>query len=253
MKTIVFLHIPKTAGQTVHSELSRIVGKNLTSPVRVHTQARPDRQFPKGYRLYSGHLDWGHIDQINGNPFVFTVLRDPFERIASFYFYLHHKSLDFDAAALADPANTGLRTIRERSADDYFFGGDGSWQRFILDHYDNFYCAYLATQKVRGAADISQFTDQQIIDMALIGAAKLDQIYPIENLAALEADIARLTHSEISVTEKRINAGPGTRNSRRWPQLIARLESDANKQKLSDFAAKDVALMQKLRGLGLLS
>ncbi len=253
MKKIVFLHIPKTAGQTVHSELSRIIGKGLTSPVRVHTQASQDRQFPGGYRLYSGHLDWSHLDQIKGDRFVFTVLRDPFERIASFYFYLHHKSLGLDAAALEAPANTGLRKIRTCSVDEYFFGGDGNWQRFILDHYDNFYCAYFATQKIRGAAYLADICSNQIIDRALKGAGKLDRIYTVENLVALERDISRLTNSNIAIAEKRINTGPKTQNTRRWPQLLSQIESDANKAKLADFATRDIKLMQRLKTKGALS
>ena len=92
IKKIVFLHIPKTAGQTVHSELLRIFGPEHTSPVRVHTQAGADGQFPEGYRFYSGHLDWETFDTADSDSFVFTVLRDPKDRIASFYFYLLHKS-----------------------------------------------------------------------------------------------------------------------------------------------------------------
>ncbi len=253
MKKIVFLHIPKTAGQTVHSELSRVIGAGLTSPVRVHTQAAQNRQFPDGYRLYSGHLDWSHLDQVKGDRFVFTVLRDPLERIASFYFYLHQKSLDLDAASLNDPANTGLLKVRTHSVDDYFFGGDSAWQRFILDHYDNFYCAYLATQKIRGAADLTHFSSAQVIDAALKGAGQLDRIYRLENLAALEQDISQLTSSNIFIAEKRINAGPKTQNTKRWPQLMSQIESDASRQRLADFAVKDSALIERLQAEGALS
>ncbi|WP_430450438.1 hypothetical protein [Rhodophyticola sp.] len=65
--TIVFLHIPKTAGQTIHSELARVVGAKAVSPVRVHTQAaRGVAQMPPGYRLYSGHIDWEALDTLPG-------------------------------------------------------------------------------------------------------------------------------------------------------------------------------------------
>lgn len=253
MKKIVFLHIPKTAGQTVHSELVRIVGAGLTSPVRVHTQAPADGQFPDGYRLYSGHLDWGMLDQVTGGRFVFTVLRDPFERIASFYFYLHHKSLALDTETLNQTAHIGLKNIRQRTVDDYFFGGDSGWQQFILDHYDNFYSAYFATRKIRGASEISDLTQAARIDQAIRGAAVFDRIYPIENLAALEDDIAQATGSKIAVVEKRVNAGPKHETALRWPLLLERFESDANRRKLADFAATDIALIQRLTAQGMLS
>jgi hypothetical protein len=252
VKKIVFLHIPKTAGQTVHSELSRIVGERETSPIRVHTQAAEDQQFPAGYALYSGHLDWLHLDQVKGDRFVFTVLRDPLERIASFYFYLHHKSADLSPKALNDPAHLGLRNIKERTIDDYFFGGDASWQRFILDHYDNFYCTYLATRKIRGAAEIAQLPSNRLLDLAVNRSEEIDRIYTIDTLSVLEQDIATFTGQAISITGKRVNAGPQTLGTKRWPQLLKRIESDANRQKLADFAVKDIELMRRLRMNGTL-
>jgi len=253
VKKIIFLHIPKTAGQTVHSELVRVIGEDQTSPIRVHTQAPDDGQFPPGYTLYSGHLDWVDLSQFNTDRFAFTILRDPFERIASFYFYLLEKSQSLDDDALNTPANAGLKKIRENTADDYFFGGDAGWQQFIRDHYDNFYCSYFVTHKIRGAAQIADIPADALIPLAQKGAAQLDRIYSIEGLAALEQDIAKLTGQQISIVEKRINPGPKLQGTKRWPQLLERIESDANKEKLADFAALDVKLMQQLRIQGALS
>ncbi|SFS85962.1 Sulfotransferase family protein [Sulfitobacter marinus] len=252
MKKIIFLHIPKTAGQTVHSELARVVGEDQTSPVRVHNQAPDDGQFPPGYTLYSGHLDWAGLDQFDADCFAFTILRDPFERIASFYFYLLQKSLDTDLDTLNAPENIGLKTIKERMVDDYFFGGDANWQQFIRDHYDNFYCAYFATRKIRGAAQIAHISTREQLALAEKGAAQLDRVYAIESLMALEKDIAQLTGQQISIVDKRVNVGPKSQGSKRWPQLLGQIESDANKQKLADFCATDVELMQRLCTHGVL-
>jgi len=90
---IVFLHIPKTAGQSVHNALAEHVGAEHVSPVRVHTQSTGDHgQFPAGYSLYSGHLDWVELEKVPEPRFVFSILRDPKERIASFYFYLRKEA-----------------------------------------------------------------------------------------------------------------------------------------------------------------
>ena len=166
MKPIVFLHIPKTAGQTIHSELARVIGAPHVSPIRVHTQAargpgHAAAQLPPGYRLYSGHLDWTALDSLPEDRFVFSVLRDPWERIASFYFYMLEQAQGLDAATLEDPSRIGFRMILTHSADDYFFGGDVQWQQFILDHYDNFYCSYFATRKMRvGGGDEQGFVEK---------------------------------------------------------------------------------------------
>lgn len=253
---IVFLHIPKTAGQTIHNELARVVGESAVSPVRVHSQAGGDApQMPPGHALYSGHLDWAGMDALPAARFAFTVLRDPFERIASFYFYLLKQAQGLSEAELARPARTGMRNIRAVSADDYFFGGDTGWRRFVHDHYDNFYCTYLATGRMRGWTGIRDLEPEALLARAQSGAGRLDRIYATESretgLDALERDIARLTGRTIRVTGNYVNAGPfGTdpqaRTERRWPRLLERLESDASVRRLEGFALKDETLMERL-------
>lgn len=252
MTRIIFLHIPKTAGQTVHTELSRIIGSAFTSPVRVHTQADTSDQFQDSYTLYSGHLDWDTLPTGRLDQFAFTILRDPFERIASFYFYLHHKASGLDDIQLSTPANTGLRVIRNQTADDYFFGGDAGWKRFILDHYNNFYCSYLATQKIRGSAALEALKNAEILSLACSGAQRLDRIYDIANLSALEDDILILTAQRPQLVGTWINTGPQSATPNRWASLLARLECDANRQRLGDFAELDLVLMARLKVNGVL-
>ena len=251
MKPIVFLHIPKTAGQTIHSELARVVGAARVSPVRVHTQAArgPEHaaaQMPPGYGLYSGHLDWTALDNLPSDRFVFSVLRDPWERIASFYFYLLEQAQRLDTAALHAPDRIGFRMILTRSADDYFFGGDARWQQFILDHYDNFYCSYFATRKMRGHPDIAGLSGPDLIDRALNNCRHIDRIYSTHDLAPLQADILALMRQNIHVTDTFINTGPQTRNTLRWPKLLERLERGETAARLADFGSLDRALMTRL-------
>jgi Sulfotransferase family len=248
---IVFLHIPKTAGQTIHSELARVVGRSHVSPIRVHTQPPPGpgqaaAQLPPGYRLYSGHLDWTALDSLPGDRFVFTVLRDPWERIASFYFYLLDQAQNLPAAALQDPGRLGLQMILTRSADDYFFGGDAPWQQFILDHYDNFYCSYFATQKMRGQKEIAALSGPDRISRALEKSRQIDRIYGTHDLTPLQTDILDLLRCKIHVTEKYINTGPQERSTLRWPVLLDRLERDSTAARLSAFASLDRDLMTRL-------
>jgi hypothetical protein len=246
MTRLVFLHIPKTAGQTVHSELARIMGAAAVSPVRVHTQATTDAQFPAGYRLYSGHLDWIGLDAVARPRFVFTVLRDPRERIASFYFFLLSQARELDAEALSKPENTGKRMLLDRSADDYFFAGDDGWKTFIRDHYDNFYCSYFATRRMRGWKEAAQLDEQALIDRATQGALAIDAIYSTAGLPALERDIAARTGQTVQIAERYVNAGPGPRGALRWPELLARFESDDARHRIEDFARRDDRLIARL-------
>lgn len=247
MTTIVFLHIPKTAGQTIHSELVRTMGANAVSPVRVHTQAAPGAaQFPPGYSLYSGHIDWDTLDTLPEPRFVFTVLRDPLERIASFYCYLRRKAETLSESDLELPEHTGMRMVLTRSPDDYFFGGAPGWQRFVRDHYDSPYCAYLISRKIRGYAEITRMPTEELVDRAEAAARKLDGVYSVDGLEALERDLRDRCDLDVSLSGRYVNAGPEGPTVRRWPRLEALLEREETLAGLKDFARADQLLMSRL-------
>jgi len=248
--TIVFLHIPKTAGQTIHSELARIVGPQAVSPVRVHTEAGPGAaQFPPGYRLYSGHIDWDALDTLPQPRFVFTVLRDPLERIASFYFYLRRRAGTLSAGELASPARTGMRMARENGPDEYFFGGTPHWRRFINDHYHSPYCSYLVTRKLRGYSQVADWSRQDLVARAVEAARGLDGVYAVDGLDALERDLRTRLGVQVNVTGRFINADPAHRDVSQWARLEPMLARDESRMRLRRFALADQMLMFRL-GLG---
>jgi len=249
--TIVFLHIPKTAGQTIHSELTRVVGAKAVSPVRVHTQAGPGtEQLPPGYRLYSGHIDWEALDTLPEPRFVFTVLRDPLERIASFYFYLRRQAEGLSADELASPARTGMRMALELSPDDYFFGNETPARRkFILDHYHSHYCAYLATRKLRGYSQVADLPRPALVKRAVVAARGLDGVYSVDGLERLEQDLKTRLDISVNLTGRFVNADPEGQETRRWPRLEALLEREQSLLGLKRFAFADQILMFRL-GLG---
>lgn len=247
---IVFPHIPKTAGQTVVKALTQLVPKEMFSPVRTHAAAAPDAQMPEGYKLYAGHIDWVDLETLPENRFAFSVLRDPRERIASFYFYLIREAAKLNRNELASKVRTNMRMVSTLSADDYFFGGDRAWQRFIRDHYDNFYCTYMITRRIRGSKDVEGLDQATLVARALIGAGALQRIYNIGGLELLEDDIERLFDIRPEIQRSYVNAGPGAGSAKRWPELLARFERDDSATRLDRFAEGDFVLMQRL-GLGL--
>lgn len=248
--TIVFLHIPKTAGQTIHSELSRVVGAQAVSPVRVHTEAGPGvAQMPPGYRLYSGHIDWEALESLPTPRFVFTVLRDPLERIASFYFYIRRQAEGLSPQELAQPERTGMRMALEQSPDDYFFGGAPPWQKFIRDHYHSPYCAYLATRKIRGFADVADLSRPDLVKRAVTAAKELNGVYSVERLDLLERDLKAHLEIDVALTDRFVNADPEARSASRWERLDALITRDETRDGLRRFARADQILMYRL-GLG---
>ncbi|MHA6326452.1 sulfotransferase family 2 domain-containing protein [Roseivivax sp. CAU 1753] len=239
---IVFLHIPKTAGQSVHHALIGALGQDAASPVRVHTQAARGRaQFPPGYRLYSGHIDWEALESLGPRARAFTVLRDPLERIASFYLYLRRKAAGMAGDVLARPEHTGLFRAHHWKTEAYFFGGDPGWRRFVEDHYRAPYCSYLATRRIRGWAAVADLPRPELIARAATAARGLAGVYDVADLAPLSRDLGRWTGKDVQLP--RINAAPG--HGARWPELAARL-SPAGVERLVDWVTPDQALMARL-------
>jgi hypothetical protein len=247
---IVFLHIPKTAGQTVHSELARAVGAKAVSPVRVHTQAETGAaQFPPGYRLYSGHLDWDALDTVPALRFTFTVLRDPLERIASFYFFMRRQAEACPSDELAKPGRSGMRMAIEHGPDGYFFGGTPQWRRFVEDHYHSTYCSYLVTRRMRGYARVADLDHDTLVSQAQKAARGLDGVYSVDDLGRLEQDISQRVGITANLTGRFVNSAPDDRGISRWSQLNALIEQDETRHKLREFAHADQRLMHRL-GLG---
>ena len=250
MRPIVFLHIPKTAGQTIHSALAKMVGQSHVSPVRVNEQAIDGAHYPEGYRLYSGHLDWTDLAKVQGDPFVFTVLRDPMERLASFFLYIRDTARKADAETLK--SRFGLQRMLEWSTDDYFFGGDDRWQGFIRNHYYNFYCSFFATHQMDGRFWIEKLSVDEVLAKATENARSIKHIYDVNNLAALESDIRGVYGARIKVVGRYSNPGSLPANERRWPIFYQLFESDRNQRRIEEFVQDDQRLLGRLSGLGLL-
>lgn len=251
MRPIVFLHIPKTAGQAIHHALGAMVGAENVSPIRVNEQAEGGSSLPPGYLLHSGHIDWTDLEAVTGDPFVFSVLREPGERIGSFYFYMRNKA---EAASSAEvERRPGLRRLRECSVDDYFFGGDDRWQGFIRSMYFNFYCTYFATRRVRGRKFLRGLSSHEVVERALAGTRAVGRLYRVENLVALEEDIERLYNHRIRVAGHYVNTGGHRQEERRWTKLLARLERDDSARRLRAFVTEDETLLALLAAAGKLT
>lgn len=239
-RPLVFLHIPKTAGQTIHHALAHAVGgEAYVSPIRLNAQAGPNAtKLPPGYRLYSGHLDWTELETLP-NPFTFTVLRDPRERIASFYFFLLKE---------ARAGRTGSAPpILMQSADDYFFAGDRRWQQHIIDHYDNFYCRYFATRRYHGQEVYDAIPLPDRLSRATRALdTHIDGVYSTDDLGRLEADLGALLGRPLNIANSFANVGPLPPSEPRWAKLLDRFERDDTRTRIESFVTLDLVLMEAL-------
>src|SRR5260370_9150290 len=89
-ETLLFLHIPKTAGSTIYKVLerqfSRAATLRLESSQICQFKTLPAAQRER-YRLIQGHLYFGLHRLIPRASIYITFLRRPVERVLSFYYY----------------------------------------------------------------------------------------------------------------------------------------------------------------------
>jgi hypothetical protein len=110
--TIIFLHIPKAAGTT----LNRILQQQY-EPQQLYTfgplstiqtyKALPIEE-KKAIRLVSGHTAYGCHEFVPGSSTYFTILRDPVERVVSFYHFVKHNDQHYLHSSIANEF-TGIK------------------------------------------------------------------------------------------------------------------------------------------------
>lgn len=239
---IVFLHLPRTGGGAVHAALARVVGAPRVSPVRSADQAAPGAaQFPPGYALYSGPLDWNGIETLPRGRFTFTVLRDPQERIASLYFHFRALAEALAEDDLARPENLHLSRARHWTADDCFFGGDADWQVRIRDLCDNVYCSYFGTRRIGGTAAFRALPRTETLATARRGLAELDGVIHCSDLRPLEAALL----DRYGVILRLAAPSEMTSEHLRWPRLLEAFGTDSARQRIESFAERDQELLAR--------
>jgi len=91
---VVFTHVPKCGGTTVHAQLRQQAGD------KPYHQALPRTVTPAGHWLHAGSGDkWVHVpyrdlsEQVREAAMFVTVLRDPIERVRSAYRFSRFKAI----------------------------------------------------------------------------------------------------------------------------------------------------------------
>ncbi|MCH4810010.1 sulfotransferase family 2 domain-containing protein [Vreelandella neptunia] len=87
MSKIVFLHIPKTGGTSVHDFLVNQFDRQDVLPDRFNTLREHSEEHLDNYKYFSGHYDFNGVKRIPGDKKIFTFMRDPKERILSLYYF----------------------------------------------------------------------------------------------------------------------------------------------------------------------
>lgn len=86
---IVFLHIPKCGGTTLHHALAACFPRARICPERFNGLGNWPVGMLTGFRLFSGHFDWPSLALIPGRTKkIATLLREPVARLESLYSFL---------------------------------------------------------------------------------------------------------------------------------------------------------------------
>lgn len=202
-KKVFFLHIPKTAGQSVHAALSDAFGDDAVCPARVNRQmVLMSISEMNRYRVFSGHLDWSLLDCVHGERFTFTVLRKPIDRILSFYFYLRKSATNLSSSELANPERQGMKAALELTPHQYFTGGKPNIRSFLNEHYDNFYTYYFAGRRFNGRSALhchvknGNISRKQLIEIAAENMHELDAVYSMNRITKAFEDIRSLSGAQ---------------------------------------------------------
>lgn len=85
---VIFMHLPKTGGSTMHRLLSHNFVKDKICPERWNYLRGYTLGDLEKYRLFSGHFDYYTCQMIPGkNNKIITILREPKARLISLYYF----------------------------------------------------------------------------------------------------------------------------------------------------------------------
>jgi Galactose-3-O-sulfotransferase len=142
-QAVVFLHIKKTGGVTLDEILYREYPKETTHQIKapLRETVAAFEQLPKEararIRLLTGHVHYGIHEYLSPPTTYITLLRDPLERVLSFYYSIRRKPghplheavagrmslTDFVTSGLSNQPDNGMvRVLAGRSFQDIPFG-----------------------------------------------------------------------------------------------------------------------------------
>lgn len=133
---LIHLHIPKSAGTSVGQVLrARFGDRLLVGPTQEMRQTLEDLSTEEADRRYdavSGHVNWGVHRHFSRQFLYFSTIRDPIERICSYFNFIHRRPVH----PLHSWAKRHLRSLDEIT--EAHFSQPGvfrEWSNYLYNAY----------------------------------------------------------------------------------------------------------------------
>lgn len=102
--SVVFMHIPKTGGTSIHEMLAAFFEPEEIFPERFNKFDTYQPDDLAKYRYFSGHMDIKSIELFLGPKYVLSMFREPKKRILSlYYFWRSHTAEHIEKHSLNGP------------------------------------------------------------------------------------------------------------------------------------------------------
>jgi hypothetical protein len=216
---IVFLHIPKTAGQALRQYLENSFPKSLMFPGYIDADllTRSKSELDR-YQIYSGHFSPALLDSLTGTIFKFSILREPSDRIVSLYRYLRAEGMKKSKVELALPSNSLHKAAVEQPIDVFLQANDcdGVTRQLILSGCYNFYAYYFGarfqTARALTDSDDQSYTYKLASNLVETAVSNIERdgikLYYFDSLDRLVTDLGNLPKARASQLNA-INTNPG--------------------------------------------
>lgn len=203
---LVFLHLPKTGGTTLHHHFAQHFAPEERCPERFAHLDRYRQAELANWRFFSGHFNADQLRLIPGPLFIVTVLRDPVQRILStYYFWKRHSADLIRAHDLKGPAIARAGTLLEFLQ---------STETVVLDAIDNAMTRYLAGQvhvwpdttwRANFGGHATKTTELQVLGRAIANLQAFQVFGDMSHLGDVYARVAKAFGMKPLSTLRRLN------------------------------------------------
>ena len=192
---IFFLHFPKTAGVAIRNAIIRNHPTLRVLPADdMPGLSRFSVEELETYDVFSGHFDWSYLDVLGPDLFVFTLLREPYERALSQYFY--HRTLpSIYGTAFTPERFPVIFDIATMSPRESFFSPDSLHRTSARFAFDNIYTYYFFNRGFRGGrfAQLAGVPRGRVEEIARENMRRLSFVGCQENLREDLQEVEHLT------------------------------------------------------------